>query len=243
MNERFYDNLTTSAKKELETSVQEISDLLVYKAHLNAKKRNTADEEISLSDILSAKNEILTQKYISTKKRNTSRQRLLLLSLVGFLYAFLGIGLYLFQNYSFNKEDIGLVIAVLGVFISIIPVFYAKMSITKENEKIIREYEYLDNYFCDYTIIQRWQTIEKMGMDLMINQGVSKKQSYSIHNLVQFLSANIKGVSLSELKQLLSTRNEIVHKGKKLTRFEFEQVLEIAERIISELKDKLWDRK
>ena len=80
-------------------------------------------------------------------------------------------------------------------------------------------------------------------MDLMINQGVSKKQSYSIHNLVQFLSANIKGVSLSELKQLLSTRNEIVHKGKKLTRFEFEQVLEIAERIISELKDKLWDRK
>ena len=69
MNERFYDKLTTSAKKELETSVQEISDLLVYKAHLNAEKRNTADEEISLSDILSAKNEILTQKYISTKKK------------------------------------------------------------------------------------------------------------------------------------------------------------------------------
>ena len=46
-------------------------------------------------------------------------------------------------------------------------------------------------------------------------------------------------ISVDEFKLLLRTRNELVHKGIKLSKEEFETALTIADRIIYALKHKL----
>ena len=114
MDKKLYDKLTDSAKKELDSSTKELYELLIYKAYLIAKKNNTEDKEISLSDILSAKNQLFSNEYIESKRKNSNKRKMLLLSMSGIIYAFVGIFFYIFQNYSFDEKSIGLVIAALG---------------------------------------------------------------------------------------------------------------------------------
>ena len=61
MDKKLYEKLTDSAKNELDNSTKEIYELLIYKAYLVAKKKNTGDKEISLSDILLAKNQLFSK--------------------------------------------------------------------------------------------------------------------------------------------------------------------------------------
>ena len=237
MDKKLYAKLTDSAKKELDSSVQEIYDLLIYKAYLIADKKNTADKEISLSDILSAKNQLFSTEYIDVKRKNNTKRRMLLLSMIGIIYAFAGIFFYLFQNYSYDEKSIGLIIAALGALISLFPVFYLKIYRTNENTK--KDGEKVERFYKNSAIIYRWEIIEKLGMDLMVKKGISDRKSFSINNIIEFLHDNITDISIDELRQLLITRNELVHKGTKLSEDEFETVLTIADKIICELKRQL----
>ena len=160
MDKKLYDKLTDSAKKELDSSTRELYELLIYKAYLMAKKNNTEDKEISLSDILSAKNQLFSNEYIESKRKNSNKRKMLLLSMTGIIYAFVGIFFYLFQNYSFDEKSIGLVIAALGIMISIFSVFYFK--IVRTNESTMKNNDNFEKFYNDFAIINRWQTIEKL---------------------------------------------------------------------------------
>ena len=237
MDKKLYDKLTDSAKKELDSSTKEIYELLIYKAYLVAKKKNTGDKEISLSDILLAKNQLFSNEYIESKRKNSNKRKMLLLSMTGIIYAFVGIFFYIFQNYSFDEKSIGLVIAALGIMISIFSIFYFK--IVRTNENTIKNNDNFEKIYNDFAIINRWQTIEKLGMDLMVKRGLIDKKSFSVNQIVEFLYNNISDISVDEFKLLLTTRNELVHKGVKLSKEEFEITLTIADRIIYALKHKL----
>ena len=237
MDKKLYEKLTDSAKIELDNSSKEICELLTYKAYLIAKKKNTENKEISLSDILSAKNQLFANEYICIKKKNSNKRKMLLLSMSGIIYALAGISLYLFQNFSFDEKNIGLIIAVLGATISIFSIFYFKIVQTKES--IINRNDYYDKFYKEFAIINRWQTIEKLGLDLMVKKELIDRKSFSINQIVNFLYNNVKEISIDEFKSLLTTRNELVHKGVKLSREEFESVLVIADKIIDALKHKL----
>jgi len=162
---------------------------------------------------------------------------MLLLSMTGIIYAFVGIFFYIFQNYSFDEKSIGLVIAALGIMISIFSIFYFK--IVRTNENTIKNNDNFEKIYNDLAIINRWQTIEKLGMDLMVKRGLIDKKSFSVNQIVEFLYNNISDISVDEFKLLLTTRNELVHKGIKLSKEEFEITLTIADRIIYALKHKL----
>ena len=237
MDKKLYDKLTDSAKKELDSSTKELYELLIYKAYLIAKKNNTEDKEISLSDILSAKNQLFSNEYIESKRKNSNKRKMLLLSMTGIIYAFVGIFFYIFQNYSFDEKSIGLVIAALGIMISIFPFFYFK--IVRTNENTIKNNDNFEKLYNDFAIINRWQTIEKLGMDLMVKRGLIDKKSFSVNQIVEFLYNNISDITVDEFKLLLTTRNELVHKGVKLSKEEFEITLTIADKIIYALKHKL----
>ena len=215
MDKKLYDKLTDSAKKELDSSTKELYELLIYKAYLMAKKNNTEDKEISLSDILSAKNQLFSNEYIESKRKNSNKRKMLLLSMTGIIYAFVGIFFYIFQNYSFDEKSIGLVIAALGIMISIFSIFYFK--IVRTNENTIKNNDNFEKIYNDFAIINRWQTIEKLGMDLMVKRGLIDKKSFSVNQIVEFLYNNISDISVDEFKLLLTTRNELVHKGVKLS--------------------------
>ncbi|MEE1177629.1 MAG: hypothetical protein U0K71_11550 [Paludibacteraceae bacterium] len=238
MDNNLYEKLTDSAKKELENSTKEIYELLIYKAYLMAEKKNMEDK-ISLHDILSAKNQILLNdyKYIETKKVNSKKRTMLLFSMAGIIYAIAGISLYLFQNYSFDEKSIGLAIAAFGIMISIFSIFSYK--IARINETTIKSHDKFDKSLYDFVITNKWQTIEKLGMDLMVKKGIVDRKSISINQIVEFLYNNISEISVDDLKLLLTTRNNLVHKGIILSKENFESTLSIADRIIYALKHKL----
>ena len=73
----------------------------------------------------------------------------------------------------------------------------------------------------------------------MVKRGLIDKKSFSVNQIVEFLYNNISDISVDEFKLLLTTRNELVHKGVKLSKEEFEITLTIADRIIYALKHKL----
>lgn len=237
MDKKLYEKLTDSAKKELDNSTKEIYELLIYKAYLMAKEKKTEDKEISLSDILSAKNQLFSNEYIDSKRKNSNKRKMLLLSLIGIIYSFAGIFYYLFQNYSFNEKSIGLVIAALGGMISIFSIFYFK--IVRTNENTMKNNDKFEKFYNDFAIINRWQTIEKLGKNLMVKKGLIDRKSFSVNQIVEFLYKNITDISVDEFKLLLTTRNELVHKGVKLSKEEFEIALTIADRIIYVLKHEL----
>ena len=109
----------------------------------------------------------------------------------------------------------------------------------RTNENTIKNNDNFEKIYNDLAIINRWQTIEKLGMDLMVKRGLIDKKSFSVNQIVEFLYNNISDISVDEFKLLLKTRNELVHKGIKLSKEEFEITLTIADRIIYALKHKL----
>ena len=89
----------------------------------------------------------------------------------------------------------------------------------------------------EYEIVRKWQEIEKLGTELMLREGISDNQAKSINFIVEFLSKKISNtIDIKQFRKLLITRNELVHKGIVLSKIEIEEILSIADEIISELK-------
>jgi hypothetical protein len=59
MDKNIYNKMTESAKTALEETTKEVTEMIIKKAYQNANQKNTADKEISLRDIIEAKEEIL----------------------------------------------------------------------------------------------------------------------------------------------------------------------------------------
>ena len=70
MDKNIENKLTDAAKDGLNQTVQEIADLILEKAIQKARVSNTFDKEISLREIIEAKNEILSQNEILVRKQN-----------------------------------------------------------------------------------------------------------------------------------------------------------------------------
>lgn len=240
MDNLTYSKLTESARIALEETKQEIADKILDKAFRNAVSKNTAEKEISLGDILEAKEEILYQKD-KIKKDDSRKKRLsLMLSMSGALYAVFGIVFYLYQNKSFDTtKDLGLIIAAIGIMISIVAFYYTQLASRRKIE--IREADTkTQRNYSEFEIVRKWQVIEKMGSEIMINEGVSDNKSRSINFIIKFLSESILDNSKSMyLQQVLASRNDVVHGGLKLSEFEIENLIKKANLIIEDLEKRL----
>jgi len=91
MDKNIYNKLTDSAKNALEETSKEFVDMIIEKAYQNASFKNTADKEISLRDIIEAKEEILYKKTDLNKQDSRKKRLTLMLSMTGALYSVFGI--------------------------------------------------------------------------------------------------------------------------------------------------------
>lgn len=237
MDKNIYNKLTESAKSALEQSVQEFTEAILEKAYQSANFNNTADKEISLRDIIEAKEEILSPKQKEIKLEYRKRRISLMLSMTGVVYAVFGILYYIFQNNNYDiTKDLGLIIAAIGIMLSIVAFFYTQLLTIRNRGLLINRTISERNNF-EYEIVRKWQEIEKLGTELMLKEGISDNRAKSINFIVEFLSRELSNtISTNKFKKLLITRNELVHKGIVLSKNEIEEMLLIADEIISELE-------
>lgn len=231
--------LTDAAKSALNQSVQEITELILEKAKQNACSHKTEDE-ISLHDILKAKQEILSNKHSEITKEYRKRRMYLMISMVGMVYAVFGIMFYIYQNNTYDiTKDIGLIIATLGTMMAIIGFIYVQITNTKNREIIIRT-NMTDNNSSEFEIVRKWRTIEQLSTTLMLKDGISSDRAKSINFIVEFLSRQLANtINILDLKELLIARNNIVHKGKTFSKSELEEKLLVANKIIIELEKRI----
>ncbi len=237
MDKSIYNKLTESAKTALDETTREVTELIIEKAYQNAIQNNTADKEISLSDIIEAKEEILYRRTNISHKEFRKKGLLLMLSMTGAFYSMFGIIIYLYQNKSFDiATDIGLIIAALGLLISIIAFYYSKL-MTARKVELFKGDTVITRDYSEFEIIRRWQTIEKYGTDLMLRDGVSETQAKSFSFLLNYLSEAIfDNLKKDDLRKLLKARNRILHGSTALTKGEIEEMIKTADDIIDELE-------
>lgn len=160
--------------------------------------------------------------------------------MTGALYAIFGIILYLYQNNIFDtKKDMGLIIAALGILISIMGFFYTQLIATR-NLNIQKSQATVEKTNFEYEIVKKWQKIELLGTELMLKRGISDNRAKSISYILDFLSKELSDtIKIENLKKLLAARNQIVHNNVMLSKAEIENVITIANEIINELAKKL----
>lgn len=237
-NNIYGEKLTPSAKEALNETLHELHDLILARANSIAQKGQTGDKEISLRDILEAKDSLFKAK-IDNERADFKRKRMMtLITLTGTLYSFIGVIVYVYMNKDFALEkNLGLIIALTGIMTIFIGFVYAQFLSRKHEEKLKnKDSEYLssDN---DFDIIKRWQVIEKLGSNLMRQRGYSNNESRSINDILKFLSMELKSDNLYfEMRELLSVRNRILHEGHELGRSEKQNYLEKADKIIELLE-------
>ncbi|MCB9227655.1 MAG: hypothetical protein H6578_10875 [Chitinophagales bacterium] len=237
-NDLYNDKLTPSAQEALNDTMQELHELLIKKATSIAQKGQTADKEISLRDILEAKDSLFKAK-IEKEKADYKRKRLMtMFSLTGALYSLVGIVVYMYQNQDFaHEKNLGLVIAFSGIVVIFIGFAYTQLLSRRYEEKQLEREPEFRNYESDFDIIKRWQIIEKLGSNLMRQKGYSSNESKSINDILKFLSMELKSDRLYiEMRELLAVRNKILHEGYELSRHEKQSYLEKADKIIELLE-------
>lgn len=237
MDKHIYNKLTESAKTALEETTREVTIMIIDKAYQNANQKNTADKEISLRDIIEAKEEILYKKVDINKQESRKKRMTLMLSMTGALYSVFGILFYLYQNKSFDAtKDLGLIIAALGILISIVAFYYSQL-ITRRKVELLKDNTLIERDNSEFEIVRRWQTIEKLGTDLMLRDGISDDRAKSFNFILKYLSDKLFDNSKTdELRKLLMARNQVVHSGIMMSKVEIEEMIKTADEIIDELE-------
>lgn len=234
----YRDKLTPSAKEALMETMSELQNQIIDKANSIAHKRQTGDKEISLRDIVEAKEALFKPKIEQDKIEYKRKRMMTLVSLSGAMYSIIGIAIYLFRNKDFSFEnDLGLIIAFIGVFTIFLSFVYSQY-FSRRLESRISYSDLLDKESeNDFDIIQRWQIIEQLGSNIMRQKGHSPNESKSINDILKFLSIELESDKLYfELRELLQARNRILHESYQLNRQEKTNLLDKADRIISILE-------
>ena len=229
MSQDLYNKLTDSARIGLSDITEGITNSILEQAFEISLTSEAEGREISLNDIMEAKRKLFCQKL--EEKQAKQKRWYSVLIMAGTLYAILGILLYLYSNKGFDLlSNLGLVIAIIGVMISFFAMFISQYTLKRNNT-------YIDNQIPDFEIIKKWQLIERLSSEIMLKEGISETRSHSISYILSFLSEKIEDKNkLKDLQELLKARNEIVHKGIKLSRLEKKSLVEKADFIIKEIE-------
>lgn len=236
----YIDKLTPSAKIALKETADEISSKILERALEIAQSRNTSEMEISLRDIIEAKEQLLDFK-VQQEKSDYKRKRLsLMISLSGAIYALAGIILFMYQSNNFDlKSDLGLIVTSIGILTMLLGFIYTQLIYKKtSNIRTIIDREYSIENKTDYDVVQRWQVIEKLTSDIMKENGFTENKARSVNSIIDFLSTHLSDVnSVNKLRHLLMTRNKILHEFYQPSRAEKTELINFSNSIIKTLED------
>jgi len=237
INENLYSKLTTSAKDALNELTEEFKETLLEKAHNIAEDRGTGEKEIALRDIIEAQRPISTSTDLD-KTEYRKKRWTLLISLSGAVYAGGGILIYLYQNKKISVEnDIGLIIAIVGILLSLIAFFYGQL-VSKKYMSSINSKSYLKSISRDYEIVKRWQIIEELAKKNMSPTDKNEFKSNSVSFLIRFLSHKVAKDEdeFLKIRKLLQIRNKIIHEGYRMNENERMELLNFSDELIKRLE-------
>lgn len=236
----YIDKLTPSATKALKETADEISSKILDRAYEIAKSRNTSEMEISLRDIIEAKEQLLDLKEQYEKSEYKKRRFSLIISLSGALYSVAGIILFMIQSNNFDiKSDLGLIISIIGILTMLLGFIYTQLIHKKSsyNKSIIESEFSIDNK-TSYDIVQRWQVIEKLTSEIMKENGFTENNARSVNSIIEFLSKQFSDInSVDELRKLLMIRNKIVHDFYQPSKAEITDLISFSNSIIQSLEN------
>ncbi len=241
MDNQIFEKLTPSAIKALDEITEELKFRILDEAFTIAREKHLEDKEISLSDVLTAKDLIFKETQKKENLENKRKRFYYLLGVSGIIYAIIGLLIFIYQNKNFNlSNDIGLIITAFGLTISFFILFYQQMIDKKYTLFRSISNSRLDQESENFEIVKKWQVIERLTRELMIKNGYDEKSSNSFNYIFKYINEEIStGENKQKLLDLLKTRNMILHENLRIGRDERISLLKFSNDIIDLLEKKL----
>lgn len=236
--------LSYSAVEELNSIQSEFKEILLEKANEYSKRSSTKGKEISLSDLIDAKNDIFGKKNNDTIELLQIIKNGLRSIYTGILMLIMGGATILMLSFIqkspllFDKISITIFI-VLGLLLILFGLLGLSIIVNKKKRDIESQMSKA-NYKNLSKIVIKWNAIENLTSHLMTKNGVSEENSKSIKLIISQLDKMLKNDEEKEdLKKLLQVRNRIIHENLTLSTQEEIEMIKIANHILMLIEEKL----
>lgn len=232
MDSELFSKLTSSGKAGLRQVKEDFTDSVLETAYRIAVKHNTGDSEISLRDIMDAKNEILHNRTLS-RYRKLFTLSFFFMS-VGVVYLIIGYYSLYKGGLHFSLSDDGSFISLLGIVTSILALIFIFMAFYKEASyfRTIKEEKIYSVNDID-TLLMQWQRIELLGKSIYNeNQDSVNESSPTIGNIHKIISERLPDAYKVKMRDILNLRNDFLHSGARHTSEEINKAISDANEII-----------
>ena len=233
MDSELFSKLTSSGKAGLRQIREDFTDSVLERAFRIALKHKTGDSEISLRDIMDAKNEILYNRSL-TRYRRLFTISFFLLS-VGVVYLVIGYyTLYFKDRLSFDLSDDGILISLLGIVTSIIALLFTFLAIYKEASfsRFVKDEKIYSVNDID-TLLMQWQRIEMLGKSIYNeSQSVEDGDSPNIGIIHKLIAERLPNEYKVKMREILNLRNDYLHRGARHSSEEINKAISDANDII-----------
>lgn len=230
-----YNNLTVSAKYGLDNILQDYKKALLEEAYMLTKNR-----EISLSDVLEAKERLKNEIPDVIYQRNLMTRKYLILALSGFIYTIIGLVVVIVLqpsifSYIRNMENIGDNIAYVGVILASMGSLLTIMFMYKSHKQNLYMRKNLYHYMNEVLVVQLWSQIESIVHHLNNVDNDNSKQNIS--QVIDYLENTFDAAI--DIKKILQVRNKIAHGISPYPPQEIEDVISMENQIVNKLESLL----
>lgn len=249
MNEKKYTLLTPSARSAFDDMMIEYRDALLNKASDIAKQNKTGEVEISLRDVVQARNSLTVAggEIVGLRRRERMATTALL---GGFSYVFLGLLFFfvlhgtpqLSRGWLFNY--LWMIIIIVGMILMLFPLIFNLKRMARHRIVQDAENDYA-NLYSPNMIVKMWSMIEKKGKELMKLRGINPDDNFSFISVYEFLEHElISREYIDLLRNVFMARNNIVHsKEFEMKNEDLSEILNQSQRIITELDKRIEELK
>lgn len=232
MDSELYSKLTSSGKAGLRQIRENFTDSVLDTAYRIAMKNHTGDSEISLRDVMDAKNEILYNRSLSRYRRLFTISFFLMS--VGIVYLVIGYYSLYKEKFLFTLSDDGNLITLLGIVTSIMALLFTFLAFYKEATYIrsIKEEKIYSVNDID-TLLMQWQRIEVLGKSIYNEKPNSEDEvPPTIGNIHKIILERLPDEYKVKMRDILNLRNDFLHSGARHTSEEINKAISDANDII-----------
>lgn len=247
MNNDKYILLTPSARSFFHEMEAEYVDTLLDNAYEIAIHNGTGSAEVSLRDIVEARNSLGNSNKVSEALRRKERWVSTAL-LGGFSYVTIGLILFFVTNeisirdYLLSVQSLWLLLVLFGLFFMTIPLILIFKRMTS-----VKQYQYGERDYFTYsspdTIVKMWNIIERKSLELMKVRGINNDASFK--NIYDFLTHELNSREYIEnITEVMGIRNKIVHsRDFFMKKDDIDHTLNLAQKVVNELDMRIQDSK
>jgi len=242
--DKIYDSLTKSAKYALDDILNEYRDNLLGEAYMSSFNKELGKKEISAKDIYYAK-EIIERSNKNVFRRINKRKRLYsILALSGIVYTMIGAMIFFVQNSSFDiHKDLGPLLSLMGLFITITSYLLYKLYDQNENYSNKELNSMRCYYMDDFMVVKLWTQIEQLGQKMMRLDNFETDRT-NVSSVIAYLNTIFtEDGDKIKLKDILQTRNEIVHGVTEHSKAKIEEIIATENLFIEKLEKMLVEKK